>query len=352
MSLDIRWDLLSEKDSPDQLVDSLVTLLNTQLAQAKRPSFIGPITVISFDFGSNSPDVEIKDIRDVWRVFDQGDEEGDVLEEEERQEQERLRSDGLRSSLDGEWCEWVDVHSPTEEASSFDGHFALSERLQGGKRSQSYASVYDREPVRRPTSSRSFVPFPFDQPVPTPRLPSTPGLNPSLFSQSVAPHPVRRHVDPSSTPPSSPAHPAGLSPRPASSVPSLQLHMRLSHTSNLHLTLSTTLQVNYPSPLFMALPLRLCITGFQLEAGVIIAYNGDKNRLHLTLVDDPLTPSPSPEMGIGERILSNLQIESEIGHADAHVLRNVGKVEKFVGDVVRKTLVDELVFPNFFTVAL
>jgi distribution and morphology protein 12 len=54
----------------------------------------------------------------------------------------------------------------------------------------------------------------------------------------------------------------------------------------------------------------------------------------------------------GQRILPHLHIESEIGHADAHVLRNVGKVERFIVDVVRKTLVDELVFPNFHTIAL
>jgi distribution and morphology protein 12 len=55
---------------------------------------------------------------------------------------------------------------------------------------------------------------------------------------------------------------------------------------------------------------------------------------------------------IGQRILPELHIESEIGHADAHVLRNVGKVERFIADAVRKVLVDELVFPNFHTIAL
>ncbi|ODO01932.1 mitochondrial distribution and morphology protein 12 [Cryptococcus wingfieldii CBS 7118] len=389
MSLDINWDLLSPTD---HLQDSLITLLNAHLANAARPSFIGPVTVTAFDFGTAAPDLEIRDIRDVWRVFDQGDEEGDLIEEEkqkekERKERERLKSEALKSSLDGEKYEMVDYYSPTSEGGeSYDEQFEydLEQQLeaeerarQRGRRPNSYAptSYPDRPAVHRSMSARSFIPYPFDHPVPTPYLPSTPGLNPSLFShplsvrrnplsasQSVAPIPSRRRlpIAPSSTPPSPPAHPAGLPPsKPASSVPSLQLHLHLSHTSDLHLTLLTSLQVNYPSQLFMALPLKISITGFHIDAGVVLAFNGEKNRVHLTVVDGESGQGPMDGMGgedknlsIGQRLLPNLQIESEIGHADAHVLRNVGKVERFILDVVRKTMVDELVFPNFHTVAL
>lgn len=127
------------------------------------------------------------------------------------------------------------------------------------------------------------------------------------------------------------------------------------------LTLLTSLQVNYPSPLFMALPLKLVITGLTLAADLVFAYSGHKHRLHITIVDNGDDQPPTPGQGhglatgpyaIGQRILPNLHIESEIGSADAHVLRNVGKVERFIVDVVRKTLVDELVFPNFQTIAL
>jgi distribution and morphology protein 12 len=55
---------------------------------------------------------------------------------------------------------------------------------------------------------------------------------------------------------------------------------------------------------------------------------------------------------IGHKILPNLHIETEIGHADVHVLRNVGKVERFIADVVRKMVVEELVWPNYYTVAM
>ncbi|EAL18086.1 hypothetical protein CNBK1070 [Cryptococcus deneoformans B-3501A] len=388
MSLDINWSLLSQPDesATDQLSESLIALLNAQLAEAHRPSFIGPITVTAFDFGNAGPDLEVKDIRDVWRVFDQGDDEGDFAEEEkqrekEREERDKLRNEALKSSLDGERYELVDRYSSTEGTSSFEyqPEYDIHEqhgddyRIRG-RRPLSYTFGYphDRLAVHRSSSSRSFIPFPFDHPPPALHIPSTPGLNPSLVSHPISarfsrrpmsiaasaaprPTPRRRPIEPSSTSPSPPAHPAGLPPKASSSsIPSLQLHLRLSHASDLHLTLLTSLQVNYPSALFMALPLKLSITGFQLNADIVMAYSGEKNRVHLTIVDDESNPAhkEDKQIPLGQRLLSNLQIESEIGHADAHVLRNVGKVERFIVDVVRKTLVDELVFPNFHTVAL
>ncbi|KAK8846707.1 hypothetical protein IAR55_005794 [Kwoniella newhampshirensis] len=513
-------DPTSPTDHTSTLAASLIETLNRQLATTHRPSFIGPITVTSFDFGSAGPDLEIRDIRDVWRVFDQGDEEGDELmvlaqqEEEEEEEEKRAKielkqeqrrggggggeryrpggeeDDDDQGGLldDGEKFELVEFITPTTDQfgniiTSGDGidgvihHDEMesddvvdeeevegvmsSKRERGRKGYGSNNNDNNLTPIRptvsRSTSNRSFIPFPFDHPAPTPHMPSTPGLNPSLFSHprrasSLAPgqgygqgqsqnrfrstsglvpptsitggrtttyyaqnqhrssqshlHPnlqslsnLRPRPNPqtrtqtrtqtfthtASPPPSPPAHPAKLpstslsssSSSSSSSMPSLQIHLHLAHTSDLHLTLLTSLQVNYPSQLFMALPLKISITGFQLDAEVVMAYNGDKNRLHLTIVDDDSSSSttttsttttttntaglPGAASGpgreekhlpIGQRLLPHLQIESEIGHSDAHVLRNVGKVERFIVDVVRKTLVDELVFPNFHTIAL
>lgn len=97
----------------------------------------------------------------------------------------------------------------------------------------------------------------------------------------------------------------------------------------------------------MSLPLKLSITGLTMVGDVVLAYSGDKHRVHMCLIDEEDAGVP-----IGQRILPTLNIDSEIGHADAHILRNVGKVERFIADVVRKTMVDELVFPNFLTIAL
>jgi len=136
--------------------------------------------------------------------------------------------------------------------------------------------------------------------------------------------------------------------------------------------------------MFMSLPIKLSITGLLFNGQLAIAYQGDHHRVHLCILDDldPYGPSASsktpsstpPENGeedlsahtappsaggelgkpppIGQRLLPNIFIESEIGQADKHVLKNVTRVEKFIQDVIRKTVEEELVFPNFHTLVL
>jgi hypothetical protein len=57
-------------------------------------------------------------------------------------------------------------------------------------------------------------------------------------------------------------------------------------------------------------------------------------------------------VSIRQRLLPNIYIESEIGQADKHMLKNVTGVERFIRDVIRKSIVEELVFPNFHTLIL
>ncbi|GFZ49101.1 Mitochondrial inheritance component MDM12 [Saitozyma sp. JCM 24511] len=419
MSLDVDWSLLSTfpEGTTSALSASLIESLNKHLSTASRPSFIGPISVTSFDFGSSGPDVEITDIRDVWRAFDEGDEEGDEELEVERSFEYEYQS-GQVSEAGGARGEgggggsrrrigrYLPPTSPLDDE-AYDVISPIEARQ--------YLSPTDEEPLDdmsiysglSPRNSVAAVgigigggamSFGIGRDYASAIMsPGPGGLNPSLFSAPMssrlhphlhpppthapshqhghghshhrtsrnatgshahAPRRIHRRSPLSTPPPSPPARPAGLPDTPSSSIPSLQLHVHISHASNLQLTLLTSLQVNYPSPLFMSLPLKLSVTGLTLAADLIVAYSGAKHRLHLCIVDeDPdgnarKGDSDGHHVPIGQRLLPNLQIESEIGHADAHVLRNVGKVERFIADAVRKTLVDELVFPNFHTIAL
>ncbi|WVW78789.1 hypothetical protein I302_100751 [Kwoniella bestiolae CBS 10118] len=502
MSIDINWSLLNDKGigsstpsksnsdpftsaNPTQdqdgtdidgenvseaLSTSLINLLNSQLSTSKRPSFIGPITITSFSFGELGPELEIKDIRDVWRVFDQGDEEGDeLLEEQEEQERVRMMEDeekrrmerrGVDSALDGERYEVVNLdsygyghdgqyqreatqHPSMGRMDSF-GTAIGRGRNHGYSQSISHApstrnrpasqygnvttplprsisnphtlSMADHQSIANSNSGRSFIPFPFDpnhnhtsnNPVGTGITPSSslfsPGLGrrpPSIagstrnrpasvvdvgiginhtYNPSIRPPPTHQEIPAPLTrdhslslPPSPPALPPRGLPKPSGStnnVPSAQIHFNMKHKSDLNLVLLTSLQVNYPSNLFMSLPLKMNITGFTLSSDLVVAYSSERNRLHLTLLpptDTDQTTSTNNmteysyntsrknslyNTSVGEKIIPSLSIESEIGHSDAHVLRNVGKVEKFIVDVIRKTVVEELVFPNFHTIAL
>ena len=145
-------------------------------------------------------------------------------------------------------------------------------------------------------------------------------------------------------------------------LPSLQLHVSLLWATNtFRLTISTSLLINYPSPAFMSLPLQLSVTGFVMRAGVIISLEGERRRAHICLLqeeDEEDGQDETEEAWRGKRrspglsILPSLTFDSEVGQADKHALRNVGKVEKFVAEVLRKAIEDELVFPNYYTIDL
>lgn len=408
MSLDINWSLLSEAgpskhsrqaktDShsasghPDYPIDAesitahLISVLNTQLSSAQRPSFIGPIEVTQLDFGSSSPDIEIKDIRDVWRAFD--DDEEDEEEYGEGQQMERYdpgtngdyghgydngtrRPSGRSSDL-----HHYDTMSPIEASSSrlpsMSAHMGAGMGMGMGMDNDLFddtASVFSSN-RRQSIHAVGLGPRGLGQ---TRHSLAAPSLNGGYgnghghghgYSGSIHSHPFSpggistRHPAPHThaymSHPPSPVRPPTTRPAPSSSsssaIPSLQLHVKLNYTSDLTITLLTSLTVRYPASVFMSLPLKLSITGLQLAADIIVAFDGEKKRVHLTIIDEDDGSSGIP---IGQRLLPEMRIDSEIGHSDAHVLRNVGKIERFIADVVRKTLVDELVFPNFHTIAL
>ncbi|MBW0477506.1 hypothetical protein O181_017221 [Austropuccinia psidii MF-1] len=140
--------------------------------------------------------------------------------------------------------------------------------------------------------------------------------------------------------------------------PSLQIHVRLSYGGNMRIQFSTALILNYPSPDFMRLPLKATIVGISLDAEVILAIEGDRSKFHLSLLE----PQPSEELvyedgtndGIKNlsresRILPQMFIETEVGNSDRHVIRNVGKVERFLTETIRKLIADELLYPTFQT---
>jgi len=394
MSLDIDWTLLS----PSTLSSHLVDALNTALSTAPRPSVIGPISVTSFDFGTVAPDIEIKDIRDVWRAFDEGDEEGDE-EAQDEPKQRVKRHDSGQSGYEGSYDALNGSRYGGHGRNAHGGSGNMLGMGMGADQGDSaeyldeilddHTSIYSGMASPRQSIAAVGIGIGLGGMHRQHQLHNrdsfsasgilSPGLGlggayrtPSMFSQPInhthqranthstrqhrpspsAAMPVNSHHSP---PPSPPARPAGVPLSSPSQIPSLQLHLRIDYQSNMTLTLLTSLSINYPSVGFMSLPLKLSVTGLTIAADCVLAYSGDKHRVHLCLLDeDDGSGSATAGMGmpVGQKLLPHLNIDSEIGHADAHVLKNVGKVERFIADVVRKTLVDELVFPNFMTIAL
>lgn len=106
-----------------------------------------------------------------------------------------------------------------------------------------------------------------------------------------------------------------------------------------------------------------------MRAGLIVALEGEHQRAHVCLVEeeddeeDAQQESTAAPVGVtgtggkninspGMNILPQVTFESEVGEHEKHVLKNVGKVEKFITEVIRKGLQDELVYPNYYTIDL
>jgi len=442
MSVDLDWDNLTS-----ELANSLVEILNRQLSSAPRPSFIGPVEVLSFEFGNVPPDVEVIDIRGIHPDFLEDDEEQDGDDDPAPSDQpapptRRGQSHQAESGYASQPPE------PVEESVEVEDNFEWVSRkaLRGKGLEDGHHPPYPPHPLSHlPGSLGRASPRmgAMDMFGSTPSLhhgvyPGSPwspamsnfldlratsyyppsmaqGLRGSAYGGSMpGSHLGSRKPSPKSGSPHLPTPDTqnlpNHGPDPTTGIgsqpprrehPNLQLHLHISWESNLRLTLATSLLINYPSPMFMTLPIKLSITGLTFDGQLAVAYQGEKRRVHLCILDelDPYVPSAShrnrdpgvstssPALGpsplnshprvvplshqssedsimredgernekplpIGQRLLPNIYIESEIGQADKHVLKNVTRVERFIQDVIRKSIVEELVFPNFHTMIL
>lgn len=385
MSIDLEWHKLDSS-----LASSLVDLLNKQLSSTGKPSFIGPIAVTSLEFGTASPDVELVDLSDIYRDF---------LEDDEEEEADPEPVKVTEGAEDEEGFEWVPrkaarARSLADEVPAY--HLMPPHlRYNHGPPMDMFSSVPNLHIARggwgpamaNLTELRPIHPYATGYASPLYRPPFASATPRAPFGSIPS---LRQEQSPVQTPPEPETEsPPDASPEPqavSQNRPNLQLHLHVNWQSNLRITFTTSLLINYPSPMFMSLPIKLSVTGLVFDGEIVVAYEGERQRVHLCIVDDldpygPFTgerhkreqhstghtppeheedgithPSttarPSKPLPIGQRLLPSIFIESEIGQADKHVLKNVTRVERFIQDVIRKTVEEELVFPNFHTLVL
>ncbi|KAF7311226.1 Mitochondrial distribution and morphology protein 12 [Mycena kentingensis (nom. inval.)] len=386
MSIDLEWGKLD-----DSLANSLVELLNRQLKNTPRPSFIGPVEVTSLDFGSTAPDVALVDLRDIYRDF---------LEDDESEEGgEPVKVTEGADGDDDEGFEWV----PRRAANRGEGlgYHHLPPHVRYGAGRPGGMDMFASTPAlgtplenwnggmsSLPSLAPMYAPL-YRSPLETPPPPPPPPRPRSPAASSTS----------SLDSPSDPSRAAPLPATPPTAAPNIQLHLHTHWPSDLRITLTTSLLINYPSPMFMSLPIKLSVTGLVFTGEVAVAYEGARRRVHLCVLDDMdpygpaagmhrpkrdsldslrgsggtppevVTASADPDaidsphayassrasnkpLPVGQRLLPSIYIESEIGQADKHVLKNVTRVERFIQDVIRKTVEEELVFPNFHTLLM
>ncbi|CAK9441983.1 uncharacterized protein LODBEIA_P57960 [Lodderomyces beijingensis] len=165
--------------------------------------------------------------------------------------------------------------------------------------------------------------------------------------------------------------------RPLVGENDVQLILEINYKGDLHIDLLVTLLVNYPSPNFIALPIKLHITDLVVHSVAALAYlrqsvyfsflcdvNDEVDYMsassNTTAVSTPTVGGAnfvdyyfgSGDASTKERIdiIKKIKIESEIGEVENNILRNVGKVEKFLTDQLRYILREEIAWPSWISI--
>lgn len=194
---------------------------------------------------------------------------------------------------------------------------------------------------------------------------------------------------PTQPPPASSQYKSPTSPTPSKSRDrnlDLQTTLHIVYDGDMSLGLTAEVMLDYPMPSFVGIPLELRICGIKFDGVGVVAYlrgrqqmpeegDGDggteksRGKVKFCFLGEEEArvllagevegegeggPEKRGEMeGTGGGgLLKEIRIESEIGRKGEgkQVLKNVGKVERFVLEQVRRIFEEEFVWPSFWTV--
>lgn len=138
----------------------------------------------------------------------------------------------------------------------------------------------------------------------------------------------------------------------------IQFIVEIDYKGDITIEVQVDLLLNYPSPGFITLPVKLRIVDLGIHSLAVIAHVSkvvylsflcDINDEHF----DDIIKNPTLSKNNRNRIdiVRSMRIESEIGdnQGEGSILRNVGKVERFLTDMVRSLLRDELAWPGWIS---
>ncbi len=144
----------------------------------------------------------------------------------------------------------------------------------------------------------------------------------------------------------------------------VQITLHISYAGSLSLSLTAEILLDYPMPSFVGIPLKLQITGLSFDGVGLLAYLNqpdDRKKVHFCFLGAEDARAMVGNVVGGEGggegegklggLLREIRVESEIGRQEGgkQVLKNVGKVERFVLEQVRRIFEDEFVWPSFWT---
>ena len=403
MSIDIDWDNLTTGADGLALAERVRDFIHDKFQQVTLPRFIRSVQVHSFDLGTAAPEIELKDICDPFPDFyedegddgedDESDESGHVAKEGRPIEYPTRAETGSGESSNSRPPPYIDTRLPGLRL-----NLGLAEQIASPLLSRSSTPG-----ISGGTSNLGYFHLPLGTGLSGSQTPlaAVAGGNPftaawldhyTRFGEAghpdrdVSEHDDSAFADPSTRP--STAHSLAQSsfvehnfnrenaqtPQGSESPHStkyrerrpedLQIISRVRYSGNIKLSLTVEILLDYPMPSFVGIPLKLNITGISFDGVAVVAYI--RNRAHFCFLSpedadamigaEEGTPmEQARNQGHGRRkvggLLQEIKVESEIGQKEngKQVLKNVGKVEKFVLEQVRGIFEEEFVYPSFWT---
>lgn len=358
MSFDINWSQLVEDES---INNSIKDFLASQFLSVSLPSYIDNLTVSDFLLGDKAPEIIIRDIGDTFDDFYE-DEDGP-------------RNAGAPTTTATSGMGESDSSDDEDTRDGLTGEVTLSETTE-------YRTQFAPQPLhpiptklRRshttlaatPLSSHSHLNSLYAYNLNNVGL-GTLNLNSATPSGRDTPTQILNQMRTATGGPNLPP----ILNTPISSLKKLkrgendvQIIAEVKYKGNLHIEVTVDLFLNYPSQHFVTLPIKLHITGFEIHSLICIAYLQD--AVYFSFLCDVSDDSQADyfngaHMESGgnfveyvsgtnnkERIdiIKKVKIESEIGEVETNVLRNVGKVEKFLVEKIRSIIREETAWPSW-----
>ncbi|WPH04902.1 mitochondrial distribution and morphology protein 12-like protein [Acrodontium crateriforme] len=385
MSVDIDWKTLTEGPDGVALAETIRDFIDERFQQIPFPKLIRSVKIHAFDFGTIAPSVVLKDICEPLAEFyeTESEDSASAVSGEEATNPQRNTEQQPESTKTVK-CAAKEIHQAHNNAPM---------------RSDSIAFGHGTAPgVLGPTSNLGYFHLPLSAGLSGTATPlaAVAGAqfqhgphSPLLQEQQQHQH---HHSDSFSSSVSSitdapPSKDDGFyEPQAASSaaleddagtetfvgdVPpdrspeDLQVVFHATYAGDIKLSLTAEVFLDYPMPSFVGIPLKLNITGMTFDGVGILAYI--KKRAHLCFLaqddahalvgDDHFETegggaenesTKSTKVG---GLLEHIKIETEMGQTDngKQVLKNVGKIEKFVLEQVQRIFEEEFVYPSFWT---